>query len=119
MADGDATTGPAPAGWIDSGVKFEGGSTDTSSKYAGKAWGGYLGDVMVTEFGLLPVPNKTGSASTKYSDYIWSRPIWNRVAFFGGDANYGSGCGVLACVLDNCLSNSLWNLGASPSRNNG
>ena len=112
MADGDATTGPAPAGWIDSGVKFEGG--DASQKY-GDGWGGYLGDVMVTEFGLLPVPNKTGSASTKYCDYIWSRPGWNRVALFGGNATAGSDCGALACCLRLCLSNSNWYLGASPS----
>ena len=115
MADGAATTGPAPAGWIDSGLSFPEG--DASQKY-GDGWNAYIGDMKVTEFGLLPAAGG-GTETTKYCDRIYTRPGFNRVAIFGGSACDGSYCGAFACALNLCLSYSGWNFGASPSRNNG
>lgn len=61
---------------------------------------------------LLPTEAR-GSSSTKYCDVIASNPWGNIYAARGGASNSGGNAGAFALNLNNSVSNTYWNFGAS------
>ena len=97
-----------PTGWIN-------GGSLTGGTAASDYWYGYIGDMHVGDFGLLPSSLDGADSGTKYCDITYRRVTQNRVALFGGGSDPGARCGAFACYLNAVLSNSNWGIGASPS----
>lgn len=74
----------------------------------------YIKQMAVTQYGLLPAV-VGASATTYYSDGMWSNLSGTRKALRGGSVIHGLLDGVSALAVDNVPSNPTWDLGASLS----
>ena len=75
---------------------------------------GYRKATVQTEYGAIPIPPCTGSATTYETDfYWWQVDATVRVSFFGGSCGNGTGCGARCWSLNDAAGHANWAVGAS------